>query len=52
MGLIGIQLYWILNGIKLQKAALERDLKDEMTEVVKQVEEDAYCVEFFFQSIY
>lgn len=45
--LIGVQLYWILNGIRLQKTALERDLKDEIATIVKQVEEDAYCVDFY-----
>jgi two-component system phosphate regulon sensor histidine kinase PhoR len=42
-GLIGVQLYWISHSVQLQKAELEKRLKEDMADVSKQVEEDAYC---------
>ena len=50
VGLIGIQLYWILTGVQLQKQTLERNLKDQLAGVVEQVEADAYCVNFYAKS--
>ena len=38
-GLIGVQVYWIINSIRLQKASVDRMLKEEIGDVVKQVEE-------------
>ena len=46
-GLIGVQVYWIINSIRLQKASVDRMLKEEIGDVVKQVEEEAYCFSFF-----
>lgn len=41
--LIGVQVYWIAQNVYLQKTAVERQLKEDMDGVVKQVEENAYC---------
>lgn len=46
--LIGVQLYWMVTGIRLQKLAAERSLKNDLNSEMKAVEEDAYC--FFFYS--
>lgn len=46
--LIGMQLYWMSTGIRLQKLAAERSLKNDLNVVIKQMEEDAYC--FFYYS--
>jgi two-component system phosphate regulon sensor histidine kinase PhoR len=42
-GLIGIQVYWVSHGLKLQKTELERRLKEDIAAVSKDVENDAYC---------
>ncbi len=46
LGITGIQLYWITNNISLQKTDLERRLKEDIGNVVKEVEEDAYCFSY------
>lgn len=42
-GLIGVQIYWITNNIKLQNIALDRALQEDMHEVAADVEDNAYC---------
>jgi two-component system phosphate regulon sensor histidine kinase PhoR len=46
-GLIGVQVYWIINSIRLQKTAVDRMLKEDIGIVAKQVEDEAYCFSFF-----
>ncbi len=43
VSLIGVQLYWMATGIRLQKLAAERNLKNELNNVIKEEEESAYC---------
>lgn len=45
--LIGVQLYWIFTGVRLQKLAAERNLKNDLADVIKEVEESAYCFHFY-----
>lgn len=45
--LIGIQVYWIRNSINAEKKAIERRLKEDIDDVVKRVEEDAYCFTYY-----
>lgn len=47
LGLIGVQVYWITRSIRLQKTATERQLKEDIDDVVKEVEESAYCFTFY-----
>ena len=48
ISLIGLQLYWMITGIRLQQLAAERSLKNDLNNVIKEVEESAYC--FFYYS--
>ncbi len=48
LALIGVQLYWMWTGVRLQNLAAERNLKNDLEKVVKEVEENAYC--FFYYS--
>lgn len=43
VGLVGVQLYWIRHSIAAQKASLDRNLKEDVQGVVKEVEESAHC---------
>lgn len=43
LSLIGVQLYWIQHSIVAQKQALDRNLKEDIDAVVKEVEESAHC---------
>jgi signal transduction histidine kinase len=45
--LIGVQVYWITRSICLQKSTQERQLKEDIDNVVKEVEESAYCFTFY-----
>ncbi len=47
LGLIGVQLYWMYTGIRLQKLAAERSLKSDLSMVIKDVEENAYCFNYY-----
>ena len=47
VSLIGVQLYWMATGIRLQKLAAERNLKNDLDKVIKDVEESAYCFYFY-----
>ncbi len=47
VSLIGVQVYWITNTIRMQKLALERRLKEDVDLAVKKVEEDAFCFTFY-----
>src|ERR1044071_9966648 len=51
-GLIGIQVYWIANSIRLQKTAVERLLKEDVEKVARQVEEEAYCFTFLSKAYF
>jgi two-component system phosphate regulon sensor histidine kinase PhoR len=42
-GLIGIQVYWIWNSVRLQNLAIEKKLKEDVQKIVADVEDDAYC---------
>lgn len=50
VSLIAVQLYWISSNINLQKDTTERTLKDDLQQVVKEVEEDAYCFDVYAKS--
>ncbi len=45
--LIGVQLYWMNTGIKMQQLAAERNLKTDLNKVVKEVEDDAFCFYYY-----
>ncbi len=47
VSLIGVQLYWMATSIRLQKLAAERNLKTDLDNVIKEVEESAYCFYFY-----
>jgi two-component system phosphate regulon sensor histidine kinase PhoR len=47
ISLIGVQLYWMMTGIRLQKLAAERSLKNDLSNVIKEVEESAYCFNYY-----
>ncbi|MCD6012276.1 MAG: two-component sensor histidine kinase [Flavipsychrobacter sp.] len=48
LALIGVQLYWMWTGVRMQQLAAERSLKNDLEKVIKDVEEKAYC--FFYYS--
>ncbi len=48
LALIGVQLYWMWTGVRLQQLSAERNLKTDLEKVIKDVEEKAYC--FFYYS--
>ena len=47
ISLIGVQLYWMVTGIRLQKLAAERSLKSDLDHVIKEAKENAYCFYFY-----
>src|ERR1700722_19572528 len=47
VSLIGVQLYWMATSIRLQKLTAERNLKNGLDQVIKTVEEEAYCFYFY-----
>src|SRR4051812_3926921 len=48
ISLIGVQLYWMVTSVRLQQLTAERNLKNDLNKVIKEVEESAYC--FYYNS--
>ncbi|MEZ5016290.1 MAG: HAMP domain-containing sensor histidine kinase [Flavipsychrobacter sp.] len=45
--LIGVQLYWIWNNISLQKTTIERALKEDVSLIAKDIEDNSSCFNMY-----